>query len=147
VLFREAGIDDLRQLMKIERICFGAKGFSEQFVEGLLLEEGVTTYVAVESNEVVGYGMLLREEAGWSSRVISLAVLPENRLQGIARRLLDMMEDLARSQGAKKLALEVGVTNVPALNLYLHSGFVIEGTVPDYYGKGLDAFYLEKRLA
>lgn len=136
----------MRQLMRIERICFGAKGFSRQLVESLLLEETVTTYVAQESNEVVGYGMLLEEEVGWSARIISLAVLPEHRLRGVARELMKMMEEKARSNGSKKLALEVGVANVPALNLYLHSGFKIEGTVPDYYGKGLDAFYLEKHL-
>jgi ribosomal-protein-alanine N-acetyltransferase len=146
VHFRGGGIDDMRQLMRIERICFGAKGFSRQLVESLLLEETVTTYVAQESNEVVGYGMLLEEEVGWSARIISLAVLPEHRLRGVARELMKMMEEKARSNGSKKLALEVGVANVPALNLYLHSGFKIEGTVPDYYGKGLDAFYLEKHL-
>ncbi|MDD1770248.1 MAG: GNAT family N-acetyltransferase [Methanomassiliicoccales archaeon] len=143
---REGSIDDMKQLMRIERICFGAKGFSRQLVESLLLEESVTTYVAEESNEIVGYGMLLNEEVGWSARIISLAVLPEHRLRGIARELMRLMEEMARSWGSKKLALEVGVANVPALNLYLHSGFHIEGTVPDYYGKSLDAFYLEKRL-
>ena len=147
MLYREGGIDDMRQLMRIERICFGAKGFSRQLVESLLLEEDVTTCVAVESNEIVAYGMILNEDAGWSARVISLAVLPEHRLRGIARELMNWMQSRAAGWGAKKLALEVGVANVPALNLYLHFGFVIEGTVPDYYGKGQDAFYLEKRLA
>ncbi len=137
----------MRQLMRIEKICFGAKGFSRNLVESLLLEEEVMTYVAEESNEIVGYGMVFNEEAGWSARVISLAVLPEHRLRGIARELMRMMEEKAKAWNAKKLTLEVGVTNVPALNLYLHIGFHIEGTVPDYYGKGEDAFYLEKPLA
>lgn len=144
--YRPGGIDDMKQLMKIERICFGAKGFSRNLVESLLLEEDVATYVAEESNEIVGYGMIFNEEMGWSARVISLAVLPEHRLRGVARELMRIMEERGRAWNAKKLALEVGVTNVPALNLYLHAGFHIEGTVPDYYGKGQDAFYLEKPL-
>jgi len=132
--------------MKVEKISFGSKGFSRQLVENLLLEDDVVTYVAEESNEIVGYGMVLNEEAGWSARVLSLAVLPEHRLRGVARELMRLMERKARIWSAKKLALEVEVTNVPALNLYLHSAFHIEGTVPDYYGKGQDAFYLEKPL-
>ena len=137
----------MKQLMKIERICFGAKGFSRQLVESLLLEEDIKTYVAQESNEIVGYGMVFNEESGWSARVISLAVLPEHRLRGVAKKLMALMEEKARAWNAKKLALEVGVTNVPALNLYLHAGFHIEGTVPDYYGRGQDAFYLERPLS
>ena len=80
---------------------------------------------------------------GW---IVSLAVVPDYRGRGFAKGLLRALEKHARENGASKLALEVGVVNVPALNLYLHDGFRLVGTVADYYGKGKDAFYLEKRL-
>ena len=101
-----------------------------------MLEESVMTYVAEESNEIIGYGMLLSEEVGWSARN-HLPGRPAGAPPSKHRERADEDDGGGGEElDPRKLALEVGVANVPALNLYLHSGFVIEGTVPDYYGKG-----------
>jgi ribosomal protein S18 acetylase RimI-like enzyme len=146
VKFREGDVRDLQDLMRIEQTCFGKQGFSRRLVEVLLLEEDMSTIVVENVGEIVAYSMLFEEEKSWSTRIISIAVMPEHRGEGIAKALLQRMELLSRNKQAKKMTLEVGVVNVPAINLYLNFGFKIEGNVPDYYGRGKDAFYLEKRL-
>ncbi len=146
VQYREGVPDDLQRLLEIEKISFGRDSFSKRLVKALLLEESVLTLIAEEDGKAQAYGMIMVDRVAREGRVVSLAVVPSYRGKGFAKALLHAMEDHARKEGADRLVLEVGVVNVPAINLYLHDGFKLAGTVADYYGKGKDAFYLEKSL-
>jgi ribosomal protein S18 acetylase RimI-like enzyme len=44
------------------------------------------------------------------------------------------------------MVLQVAVTNVAALNLYLHQGYVLQGVIGSYYGPGKDAYFMDKVL-
>ena len=55
--------------------------------------------------------------------VHDLAVLPAYRGQGIAARMLALVEKVARQRGACKLTLEVLSGNAAAMHLYERSGF------------------------
>lgn len=78
----------------------------------------------------VGYG-LVAEGAGAVRgalvgdllHVARLAVRPEFRRQGLAVALLDALEAWATERGATRVALQVSVTNAPALALYAALGF------------------------
>lgn len=52
-----------------------------------------------------------------------LAVMPGHRGRGVAERLLEQVEAIARSRGACKLTLEVLQGNRPAQRLYARVGF------------------------
>jgi ribosomal-protein-alanine N-acetyltransferase len=65
-----------------------------------------------------------------SSEILTIAVLPEERRKGIARRLLS---DLVAALGAGPVFLEVAVDNGPALALYRSIGFSVVGRRKDYY--------------
>jgi GNAT superfamily N-acetyltransferase len=53
----------------------------------------------------------------------ALAVLPEERRQGIATQLMKRAADVARSKGMERLVLDVVVDNSGARRLYEHVGF------------------------
>jgi ribosomal protein S18 acetylase RimI-like enzyme len=55
--------------------------------------------------------------------VDALAVAPDARRRGVARLLLDAAADRARESGAHQLALDTGIENTRAQQLYTASGF------------------------
>jgi ribosomal protein S18 acetylase RimI-like enzyme len=53
----------------------------------------------------------------------ALAVLPEARRQGIAKRLMESAADQARSKGLNRMVLDVLIDNEGARRFYEHMGF------------------------
>ena len=87
--------------------------------------------VALDGEAACGYGgiMLVGEDA----HVVTLAVAPEYREQGVASRLLMGLIDVARAGDARHLTLEVRESNQAALELYRKFGFEPAGTRKGYY--------------
>ena len=65
--------------------------------------------------------------------ILNLAVLPQERRRGYARRILSVVLRLARKMDIKKILLEVRVGNSPAIALYESCGFTREGVRRKYY--------------
>jgi ribosomal-protein-alanine N-acetyltransferase len=82
--------------------------------------------VAIVSGRIVGF-LTARQTAPGEREVLNLAVAPEHRRQGIARRLLQ--EELGRGT----CFLEVRESNTAAIALYTSAGFQIVGRRPAYY--------------
>ncbi len=84
-------------------------------------------------------GLALARQAGGEAEILTLAVLPGSRRQGIGRLLLVAV--IATVHGAP-MFLEVAADNAAALALYASSGFAPCGRRRDYYGVGRDAVVL-----
>jgi ribosomal protein S18 acetylase RimI-like enzyme len=145
MLIREAVQGDLDDLMRIEEESFQDERFSRNLLELFMNGDEFEAVVCEVEGTVVGYAAAYIEP-GVRTRVLSLAVDKEHRGLGIGRSLMRRIEEGARSSGSMEITLEVRLTNVPAVRLYLVEGYMIKGTVADYYGKGQHAFYMEKRL-
>jgi len=76
--------------------------------------------------------ILVRALAG-ESEIITLAVRPEARRRGIARRLIDAAAVQAVEAGAEEMFLEVAEDNPAALGLYHAAGFQSVGRRRGYY--------------
>ena len=63
----------------------------------------------------------------------NLAVAPECRRRGVARALIEAACHRLQQAGAKRLFLEVRVSNEPALLLYYSLGFVLHYRRKNYY--------------
>lgn len=146
VKVRRAEEGDIEGLLAIERSCFGRERFNRRMLLALLAADNVESYLGIEENKVMASAFLLLDSARTRSRILSLAVLPERRGLGHGRELLLHLEERARNGGSTLITLEVRVTNVQAINMYLHHDYSIEGTIRHYFGKGQDAIYMEKRL-
>ena len=67
------------------------------------------------------------------AHVLTVAVHPDHRRRGIARRLLDELVDAVAAQGAEAVTLEVREHNHAARSLYRARGFEESGVRPHYY--------------
>lgn len=94
-------------------------------------------------------GFALLRVAGDEAELLTLAVAPASRRQGIGRRLLASACTAAAARGAQALLLEVAADNAAARALYAATGFAIAGRRPRYYRApdgAVDALVLRKPL-
>jgi ribosomal-protein-alanine N-acetyltransferase len=78
-------------------------------------------------------GFIVINIAGGDAEILTIAIDPAWRRQGVARSLLIRAMEDAASRGAEALFLEVGVRNDAAHELYKRLGFTRTGRRPKYY--------------
>ncbi len=138
--------DDVEPVMAIER-----SAYEHPWTLGIIedcLRVGYSCWVLTVDDQVAGYGILAT--AAGEAHLMNLCIDPDRQGQGLGRRLLKRMVDVARLYQARTLFLEVRPSNVAAITLYQSHGFAIIGRRPDYYpavsGKREDAVVMSSRL-
>ena len=91
-------------------------------------------------------GMLLGRIVVDEAEVLTLAVAPSVRRQGIATALLRAAKARVRADGAIAMFLEVATGNTAARTLYRREGFREVGRRRGYYGDASDALVLRAAL-
>lgn len=141
---RTAEPADAPVLEPIERRCF-SDPWSEAGLRDMLSSPLVIARIAERRGEVAGYGL-----ARWvtsTGEIMNLAVAPEHRRRGLARRLLESLLDGLVARGVQEVFLEVRASNQAAQALYLNRGFQVAGMRPAYYRKPTeDALVLRLQL-
>lgn len=92
-------------------------------------------------------GLILARVAADEAEILTLAVHPEARRSGIARRLLAHAAAVARAGGARTMFLEVSESNTAACALYAGAGFETIGRRRHYYHDRSDALVQQRLLA
>jgi [ribosomal protein S18]-alanine N-acetyltransferase len=92
-------------------------------------------------------GMLMGRVAADQAEVLTLAVAPEARRQGVARALLRAARAHAIACGCTALFLEVATGNAAARALYRGEGFMQVGRRRRYYADRSDAIVLRMNLS
>ena len=133
-------------MTRIERSSFGAQSYRKELIEKLLSDQEFHNVIVEVDDEKVGYATFFQDERRKRARLVTIAVLPVYRNRGLARAMLAFLEMEMERLGLRTVSLEVGMSNVPATNLYRSVGYRIGGTIPNYYGKGQDALYMEKSV-
>lgn len=83
---------------------------------------GEFTLVAEANGKVIGSLIGTHDgRKGWINR---LAVNPDYQKQGIARRLIETVEQAFRSKGIEIVAAVVAVNNTPSRTIFTKSGYV-----------------------
>ncbi|MCE2926176.1 MAG: GNAT family N-acetyltransferase [Rickettsiales bacterium] len=101
---------------------------------------------------MIGEGaMIVFRQSGEQADIITLAVRPNHRRQGFARKLvLAALEELKASR-AEQIFLDVEVGNSPAIKLYESIGFLVQRRRKLYYrqkdGSYTDALVMSKKIA
>ncbi|HDZ35579.1 MAG TPA: ribosomal-protein-alanine N-acetyltransferase [Thermococcus sp.] len=140
VAVRPAKLFDLPDVMRIERLSF-----NEEYPRGVFLvflENNPDTFLVAEYNgNVVGYVMgYLRPDL--EGHIMSIAVDPAYRGNGIGSVLLSEVIERLINKGARYIGLEVRVSNENAINLYERFGFRKIKRIIGYYSDGEDAYYM-----
>ena len=92
-------------------------------------------------------GFILARVAADEAEILTLAVHPAARRQGLAMALLETTALAAAARGAAALFLEVSAGNAAAQALYAAAGFAEVGRRRRYYPDGSDALVLKLDLA
>ena len=129
-VFRQMREKDVARVAQIEKICF-ITPWSYNSLLGELSNDVAYYVVAVEGDEVCGYaGMwVMFDEA----HMTNIAVDPEHRKQGIARKMILHLMKTAMDKGAERMTLEVRENNHNAQRLYASLDFAYAGTRKHYY--------------
>jgi putative acetyltransferase len=120
--------------------------FCFQMTAEQIAETATTLFVARDTaGKAVGMGALKRHPDG-IGEVKRMYTVPHLRGHHIGRAVLDRIEDLARSEGFRRLVLETGIeaTHGESWRLYQRNGFVPCGRVLDYPDSGWNAFFEKK---
>ena len=102
---------------------------------------------AEADNKIIGYCGVFVPAPGVEADILTVAVLPEYRRQGIAKEFMRQIEEWSKERGASAMMLEVEQTNESAIELYKSLGYMKISVRMDYYGPGKDAFVMRKDFA
>ncbi|OFW54459.1 MAG: ribosomal-protein-alanine N-acetyltransferase [Actinobacteria bacterium RBG_16_70_17] len=122
--------DDIPAVAALEQRVF-ADPWSENAFREELATASRRYLVAEEGRAILGYGGLLVVED--DAHIVTLAVEPGTRGQGLGTRLMLRLAEEALRAGAAHLTLEVRVSNQPAQSLYRRFGFETVGLRRHYY--------------
>jgi tRNA threonylcarbamoyl adenosine modification protein YeaZ/ribosomal-protein-alanine acetyltransferase len=132
VVRRATGADDLEGVEMLQRKTFTNPWGAEAIRWELENTDVARLYVLHDAS-----GQLVAYCACWmvfdELHINSLAVDPDVRRRGLARRLLRHVMTEASEAGAHSATLEVRSSNEAARRLYEGLGFHVEGTRRDYY--------------
>ena len=141
---REWTMNDLDRIASLEEECFSDPWNRRMLAESFLSERFFGTLLE-EDDVLVGYGGVLvtLEDA----EIELVAVSEMYRRCGRGRQIVEDLIEVAKSRGAKKVFLEVRVSNASAQLLYLKCGFRGLYCRTRYYPDGEDAIVMMKELA
>ncbi|HEY1309654.1 MAG TPA: GNAT family N-acetyltransferase [Pseudolabrys sp.] len=143
----EAGARDAAAIAALHGVSF-ARGWTEQEVEGLLIDRHVIAHRAMNGSAMAGFilSRLVEDEA----EILSVAVSKARRARGLARTLLNLHLRRLAGLGARSVFLEVDEHNAPAIALYSRAEFHEISRRPNYYagtgGKAAAALVLRRDL-
>jgi ribosomal-protein-alanine N-acetyltransferase len=132
---------DVGAVLEIERLSFSAPWPAFAFEQELTANRLAHYRVVRLGDRVVAFGgiWLMVDEA----HITTFGVHPDFRRQGIGRRLLLQLAEVALELGSARMTLEVRVSNEPAQALYRSFGFALSGRRIAYYSDdGEDALVM-----
>ena len=109
--------------------------FSDPWSEAAIapeLENPLSLWLVAEQGDTL-LGYIGSQSVPPEADMMTRAVAPEARRQGIAEALVHALEAALREKGTESLTLEVRVSNLPARTLYEKLGFEPVGLRKNYY--------------
>ena len=121
---------DIPAVLEIERATYTTP-WSEQVFRDELRQPGRSYVVAMDGNELIGYGgvLLLGEDA----HITTVAVAEDQQGRRLGTRLMLELVEAALRKNARHLTLEVRFSNNRAQSLYTRFGMAPVGVRKNYY--------------
>lgn len=128
--FERMRLDDLPEVQRIENDAYPFPWTAGNFLDSLY--SGYDTWVVREaSSALAGYFlvMLAVDEA----HLLNITVRRDLQGHGLGRLMLDKVVEIARDKYMTSVLLEVRPSNIRALSVYEHYGFMRIGVRKSYY--------------
>lgn len=144
MIFRKWKFEDILTISEMEKECFPKEPWSYRALVSSFVSEAFSGLLAEEAGEIAGYGGIT--VAADTADINNIAVSEVYRKSGIGTEILKRLCDEARARGAKKIFLEVRVSNSTAMSMYLKNGFKGVYARTRYYSDGEDCLVMVKEL-
>lgn len=113
--------------------CIFTKAWDAESFGRLLTHPGSTSFIARVGKVPEAVGFILSQIAADEAEILTLGVHKDKQRHGIGGRLVEAIIRAARKAEVRRLFLEVGNRNTPALALYAKLGFRQTGVRKGYY--------------
>ncbi len=130
-VYRDMELDDLDEIMDIERASFLSAWPPHAFVSEFFNEQSHRRCLISPDGHVAGY--LLYWVILDESHIMNIAIEPEERQRGLALRMMEQALWEAEDRRCTLMSLEVRANNEAALALYFKLGFEAVGRRKNYY--------------
>jgi len=148
ITYRQPTALDVPVLTSLERTLFPDYPWSQaQFKEEIAGLGGTRQFIlALNDGSIIGYAGIMVVAAGVPADLLTIAILPDFRGQGLAQAMLVELESWAKGKGATEVILEVDTKNESAIRLYSFAHYEEISTRANYYGLGVDALIMRKEF-
>jgi ribosomal-protein-alanine N-acetyltransferase len=149
ITYRQPIALDIPVLATYEKLLFPYSPWSTSQFKEEFAGIPTTRYMSVaeDGNTIVGYCGVFVPAPGVEADILTVAVLPEYRRQGIAREFMRQIEAWSQERKASAMMLEVELSNESAIKLYESLGYMKISVRMDYYGPGKDAHVMRKEFS
>lgn len=148
IILRKCSTKDLESIVQLEKIVFGAEGYSHlvmrQFYD---ITRDLINIAITSEGEITGYTFGCVKNQTSEAWILALAVNPQWRHRGIAKKLTTNLLNQLTEQGVNIVYLTVKPENKVAVNLYNSIGFEPIGYEDNYFGQGSSRTVMRKALA
>ncbi len=146
VIIRQATIEDIDELYRIEEAGFEHDRFDKKQFRHLITKANSTVLILIHNNNICGYSIMLWRKNSRRARLYSIAIDPQAHGRGLGGQLLRASEELSLSLGCNEISLEVRVDNKPAIHVYERHGYHEIKPLIGYYSDGANGMRMLKRL-
>ena len=144
MIIRNWKFEDILTVSHLEEECLGGEAWSYATLVNAFESPSSYGLVAEDGGEVVGYGCITC--AADTSDLENVVVVEGYRRSGIGKAIVEGLLAEAKARGAQKSFLEVRVSNVPAMSMYLKCGFAGVYARTRYYSDGEDCLVMSKDI-
>lgn len=121
----------LEEVASLEKMCFSVPWSKASLKEEIDNENANFLVAVAENQKVLGYvGLNFVLDEGY---ITNIAVFPQYRGNGIAKKLLETLVEFAQNKNFKFISLEVRKSNISAISLYKSLEFLAVGTRKNFY--------------
>ena len=142
---RKVNLQDLNRILEIEKKSFTIDRFSVNTLRAYIENCSDLFFIAEVSNIVVGY--MISPIQKRKGLVVSIAVEPKYRQQGIGKALVDFTINRLKSYDVAILELRVRKTNKQGISFWETLGFNPIKIIPNFYSDNTEALHMEKVLS
>ncbi len=130
ISLRQIVPDDVQSILGIETLCFSTPWSENSFLSEIRSQSSLSM-LAESAGKTIGY--VIVKLAADECHLHDLAVHPEWRRRGVARRLMRKALEEVRRSDARFFFLEVRTSNRTAISLYESLGFRVYAGRRAYY--------------
>jgi ribosomal-protein-alanine N-acetyltransferase len=144
VQIRQVQSGDLDRILEIERASFDSDAWDRKLFLEYFRRCPDLFLVARRARRIAGY--IITCTGSRNTELVSIAVDPQDRQQGLGRAMLDETLEQLRSRRVNSWWLMVATNNESAIRFYEDYGFIRTRRSKRYYGAGRDAWRMRLRL-